>query len=330
MDVLCIGEALIDFVSRERGATLVTATEYSAATGGAPANVAAGLAVLGRASGLIATVGDDVFGTKIEDDLNAVGIDCCLRHDPDHFTTLAFVKQGATGDRNFDFNPGAHDYLLPDQVDEDWVRSARVLHYGSISLRTPLSREATLKAIRTAKDAGVLCSCDPNWRPALWSDVEAGRAAMREAIGYADILKISDADLHVAAPGIEDYAEALTAAGFQGQLVAVTLGAQGTWYRAGDRTGQVPSPAVQVIETTGAGDSFLAALLDSLLTINLDFDAISDAALRLMMQRACAAGALTATGFGAIPSLPDAASIDSMLRIMAMSRTADATASNGG
>ena len=100
MDVLCIGEALIDFVSRERGQTLVTASQYTAATGGAPANVAAGLARLGRHARLIATVGDDAFGRKIAYDLEAAGVDCVLRLDPDHFTTLAFVKQGAEGDRD--------------------------------------------------------------------------------------------------------------------------------------------------------------------------------------------------------------------------------------
>ncbi|MBI5958014.1 MAG: carbohydrate kinase, partial [Chloroflexi bacterium] len=144
MDVLCIGEALIDFVSRERGASLMTASQYSAATGGAPANVAAGLAKLGRRTRIITTVGDDAFGRKIISDLQAVGVDCAARVDPDHFTTLAFVKQGAGGDRDFEFNSGAHDYLLPEQVTADDVRAARVLHYGSISLRAPDSREATL------------------------------------------------------------------------------------------------------------------------------------------------------------------------------------------
>ena len=160
MDVLCLGEALIDFVSRERGATLVTATQYTAATGGAPANVAAGLSKLGRHARLVATVGDDAFGRKIVNDLEQAGVDCALRMDPDHFTTLAFVKLGAEGDRDFDFSPGAHDYLLPEQVPADDVRKARA-HYGTISLRTPISRETTLTRSGRQK-AGVVCSCDPS------------------------------------------------------------------------------------------------------------------------------------------------------------------------
>jgi fructokinase len=317
MDVLCIGEALIDFVSRERGATLVTATQYAAATGGAPANVAAGLAKLGRRAGLIATVGDDVFGRKILHDLEAVDVVCALRMDPDHFTTLAFVKQGAEGDRDFQFSSGAHDYLLPEQITAELVQQVRVLHYGSISLRTPASRDATLKAIHLAKEAGVVTSCDPNWRADLWPDQNAGRAAMCEAISLADILKISDADLCFLSPEFgTDYGPALEAVGFRGQLVAVTLGRDGAWYRAGGRTGHVSSPHVQVIETTGAGDAFTAALIDSLLRHDLNIETLDDDTLRKIMQRACAAGALTATGYGAIPSLPDAASIDALLRMV--------------
>lgn len=317
MDVLCIGEALIDFVSRERGATLVTATQYTAATGGAPANVAAGLARLNRHARLVATVGDDVFGLKIENDLQVIGVDCALRKDPDHFTTLAFVKQGAEGDRDFQFSAGAHDHLLPDQISAQDVQQARIVHYGSISLRAEASRETTLKAIRLAKEAGVLTSCDPNWRADLWPDKDQGRAAMCEAVAHADILKISDADLAFLAPDTgTDYPAALESIGFQGRLAAVTLGRDGSWYRAGAKVGRVPSPHVQVVETTGAGDAFTAALLDGLLAHDLDLDGIDEDTLRGLVLRACAAGALTATGYGAIPSLPDVASIDALMRMV--------------
>ncbi|MBN2303385.1 MAG: carbohydrate kinase [Anaerolineae bacterium] len=327
MDVLCVGEALIDFVSRERGQTLVTATQYTAATGGAPANVAAGLAKLNRATTLIATVGDDAFGRKIQHDLETVGVTCQLRIDPDHFTTLAFVRQGKDGDRDFAFNPGAHDYLLPDQITAEDVQAARVVHYGSISLRTPESREATLKAIRLAKEAGVACSCDPNWRPALWPDADAGRAALHEAVAHADILKISDADLILMDPNhTQDYAAALERIGFKGWLATVTLGRGGAWYWAkgahGDRIGHVPTPYVRVVETTGAGDAFLSALLDCLLRHDLNIAAINDDTLRGIVLRACAAGALTATGYGAIPSLPDAAGIDALLRMASVGSAA--------
>jgi fructokinase len=94
------------------------------------------------------------------------------------------------------------------------------------------------------------------------------------------------------------------------------LGADGTWYKAGSRTGQVPSPHVVVVETTGSGDAFTAALLDSLIARRFDLGSIGDDELREIMLRACAAGALTATGYGAIPSLPGAKEIDALLRMM--------------
>jgi sugar/nucleoside kinase (ribokinase family) len=303
----------------------VTATQYAAATGGAPANVAAGLTKLGRHARLIATVGDDAFGRKIQHDLQTIGVDCALRTDPDHFTTLAFVKQGVEGDRDFEFNAGAHDYLLPDQINPTDVNQALALHYGSISLRTGVSREATMKAIQLAKEAGVACSCDPNWRPSLWADKEAGKAAMLDAISHADILKISDVDLECIVPDESDYAVALEKAGFKGRMAAVTLGKDGSWYKAGDRSGRVASPTVQVVETTGAGDAFTAALLDGLINCQMDPNCLNDEDLRRLVQRACAAGALTATGYGAIPSLPDTKSIDAMLRMVSMG---EKTASN--
>jgi fructokinase len=324
MDVLCIGEALIDFVSRERGESLVTAMQYSAATGGAPANVAAGLAKLHRQARLIATVGDDAFGRKILADLQALGVECTLRIDADHFTTLAFVMQGMGGDHDFEFNSGAHDYLLSEQVTEHDVRAAKVLYYGSISLRCPQSRETTLKAIRLAKEAGVLTACDPSWRPHLWADRAAGLAAMREAIAQADFLNISGGEMALLSPDTgDDFAAGLRNIGFKGQLAAVTLGRNGAWYQAGQRTGQVPTPQVKVVETTGAGDAFTAALLDGLLEHETLIRDLSDETLRRLMLRACAAGALTATGYGAIPSLPDDASIDALLRMVSLTNGAN-------
>ncbi len=312
-----MGGPLIFFFAGGRAKPRAPPAHSPAAGGGAPANVAAGLAKLGRQAALIATVGQDAFGDRICHDLEAVGVACHLRVDPDHFTTLAFVKQGAEGDRDFAFSSGAHDHLLPEQVTAELVQSARVLHYGSISLRTPVSREATLKAIELAKAAGVVCSCDPNWRADLWPDEDAGRAAMTAAVAHADILKISDADLAFLDPEhTENYAAALSRTAFNGRLATVTLGRLGAWYQAGDQTGQVPSPHVQVVETTGAGDAFLAALLDRLLDYDLDVAGLDDEALRSIMLRASAAGALTATGYGAIPSLPDAASIDALLRMI--------------
>lgn len=322
MDVICIGEALVDFVSRERGKTLVSANEYSAATGGSPANVAAGLAKLNRRSRMVATVGDDVFGEKILNDLQDAGVDCALRMDAEHFTTLAFVKQGASGKRDFDFSSGAHDYLLPEQVNADVINGARVLHYSSIGLRSSFSREATLKAIGLAREVGVVTACDPNWRPALWPDPEQGRAAMFEAVSHADVLKISLADLAFMTPDpAPNFAAALEAIGFKGRLAVVTLGRDGAWYKRGDVEDQVPSPSVQVVDSTGAGDGFMAALLDSLLNYDMNIETIEPEALRTIMLRASAAGALTTTGFGAIPSLPDQASIDTLLRFMNLGST---------
>lgn len=319
MDVLCIGEAVVDFVSQERGESLVSAAQYTAATGGAPANVAAGLARLNRHARLIATVGSDVYGDKIIHDLEAVGVDCAMRRAEHHFTTLAFVRHKPEGGREFIFNVGAHERLIPDQVTAEAVSQARILHYGSVSLRTENTRETVYKAIRLAKEAGAVTSYSPDWRPHLWDRPEEGYAVIREAVAQADILRTSLPDLSFMVPDHgDDYVAALRSAGFVGRLAVVTLGRAGAWYMAGDRTGQVPSPVVKVMDTTGSGDAFTAALLDSLLDYDLAIESMSGDDLDRAMGRACAAGALTATGFGAIPSLPDDRQIDALIRMVGL------------
>ena len=135
-----------------------------------------------------------------------------------------------------------------------------------------------------------------NWRRSVAGSQVGPRHARRSLRRHPPI---SDADLEFLAPDHSgDYATELAAIGFSGRLAAVTLGADGTWYKAGARTGQVPSPHVVVVETTGSGDAFTACLLDSLIPRRFDLDSISDDELRGILRRACAAGALTATGYG--------------------------------
>ncbi len=321
MDVLCIGEALIDFVSHARVDSLVDATQYDAATGGAPANVAAGLAKFNRHARLISTVGSDVYGDKIIHDLEAVGVDCSMRRAEHHFTTMAFVRHIPDGGREFIFNVGAHERLIPEQVTDDDLKNTRVLHYGSVSWRAENTRQTVLKAIDLAKKYGVVISCSPDWRPNLWETPEDGTAAMCEAIEHADVIRTSLNDLGQLVPDHGgDYAAAIKSVGFQGRLAVITLGSAGAWYTTGDRTGQVPTPAVKVVDTTGSGDAFTATLLDSLLDHDLAVDTMSEEELDRVMYRACAAGALTATGYGAIPSLPDDEQIAALMRMVEWSR----------
>jgi fructokinase len=304
-DVVCLGELLIDFVPTVTGTSLIDAPAFKKAPGGAPANVAVGLARLGTPSAFMGKVGDDPFGHFLAQILADAGVDIRpLRYSCDARTALAFVSLRADGEREFMFyrHPSADMLFAPEEVDRDALRQARALHYGSISLIDEPARSATLEAIATARAAGGLISCDPNLRLALWPDPEAARAGLRLAMSRAQVVKISDEELRFLT-GSDDPAAARERLWHdQLELMVVTLGAAGCVYFAPDFDGVVVGFSVESVDTTGAGDGFVAGLLHGLLQ---DRQAVRDQQrLREICRFACAVGALTTTERGAIPALP--------------------------
>ena len=160
-DVVCLGEALIDFIPLESGVSLMDVSGFRKAPGGAPANVAAGLAKLGRPSAFVGKVGDDAFGRFLERTFADSDVDTSrMLFDETARTGLAFVSLTAAGVPEFMFyrNPSADMLLAPEELDADFIRSAKAFHYGSITLISEPSRSATLAAIRHASEAGLLIS----------------------------------------------------------------------------------------------------------------------------------------------------------------------------
>ena len=305
VDVVCLGELLIDFVPTVTGTSLIDAPAFKKAPGGAPANVAVGLARLGTPSAFMGKVGDDPFGRFLAQILAEAGVDVGpLRFSDAARTALAFVSLRADGEREFTFyrHPSADMLFTPEEVDVEAIRGARALHYGSISLISEPSRGATLHAIEIARAAGCLISCDPNLRLALWPDAEAAREGLRLAMSQAQVVKISDEELRFLT-GSDDPAAARQQLWHDRlQLLVVTLGAAGCVYFVPDCEGVVVGFSVQSIDTTGAGDGFVAGLLHGLIR---DPAAVRDQQrLREICRFACAVGALTTTERGAIPALP--------------------------
>ena len=197
-DVICLGELLIDFVPTVTPTSLVDAPAFKKAPGGAPANVAVGLARLGTTSAFMGKVGDDPFGHFLADTLAAAGVDVStLCFTAQARTALAFVSLRADGDREFMFyrHPSADMLFTPEEVDAAALGTARALHYGSISMISEPSRSATLHAIEVAKQSGCLISCDPNLRLPLWPDAASARDGMLQALAKAQVVKISDSEL---------------------------------------------------------------------------------------------------------------------------------------
>jgi fructokinase len=313
-DALTLGELLIDFVSTESGVSLIEAPAFEKAAGGAPANVAVGLARLGIKSGFIGKVGDDDFGHFLARTLEQNGVDLSgLRYSSQARTMLAFVSVAADGERDFMFyrHPSADMLLRPDELDRDYIGSARLLHHGSISLISEPSRSATLAAIRAAEEQGLCISYDPNLRPALWPSLPAARKGLLEAWTTAHVIKLSHEELAFLSYDDDWVRGARKLWHDRLRLLIVTDGPRGCNYVTPTSRGHVPAYNVDVIDTTGAGDGFVAGLLAGLLQNERAWENRKD--LEQVLRLANAVGALTTTRRGAIPALPTGADVSALL-----------------
>ena len=313
---LCIGELLIDFVSTTPDVTLAAAPGFVKAPGGAPANVAVGLAKLGIDAGFIGKVGADAFGDFLRETLaqNRVNTDSLIA-DATARTTLAFIATRSDGMKDITFyrHPGADIRLSPDELDADAIQSAALFHYGSVGLSHSPSREATLEAIKAAKTGGALLSYDANLRLMLWDDADDAKRWIWEVMPYADVVKISEEEWEFIMGDVSFATGAKRILEQQGaSLVVITLGEKGCYYTNGSAEGAVDGFAAKVVDTLGAGDAFVAAMLSQLLQ-HENLHSLDPSQLNAIMRYANAAGALATQKVGVIPALPTAAEIEAFL-----------------
>jgi len=312
--VISHGEMLIDFVSTVNGVSLIEAPSFLKAPGGAPANVAVGLARLGVSAGFMGQVGDDAFGHFLAQTLRENNVDvAALRFSREARTMLAFVSLRVDGERDFMFyrHPSADMLYSVADVDVDYIRSARAFHFGTISLISEPARSATLQAVKMAREADLLISFDPNLRLNLWPDADAARAAMRSGWSLAHVIKVSEEELEFLSQ-TADLTEAARKLWHDDlRVLIITRGKAGCRYVTAAFNGEVAGFSVTVTDTTGAGDGFVAGLLKGLLAqpdAHLDKDR-----LRVICRYANAVGALTTTRRGAIPALPTAEQVEAFL-----------------
>lgn len=303
-DVIALGELLIDFTMNgqsEQGNNM-----FEACPGGAPCNVLALLNKMGKKTAFIGKVGKDQFGALLRDTIREAGIDASnLMVDENVNTTLAFVHTFPDGDREFSFyrNPGADMMLTADEVNPEVVKDTKVFHFGTLSMTHEGVREATKKAVETAKANGCLVSFDPNLRPPLWSSLDLAKEQMEYGFGKCDILKISDNEIQFVS-GKEDYDEGIAylQETYNIPLILLTMGKDGSRaYYKGMRV-ERPGFSVKAIETTGAGDTFCGSSLNYL--VDHDFENLTEEQLGEMLTFANAAAALVTTKKGAIKAMP--------------------------
>ncbi|EXB79997.1 putative fructokinase-4 [Morus notabilis] len=312
--IVSFGEMLIDFVPTESGVSLAEAPGFLKAPGGAPANVAIAITRLGGNAAFVGKLGDDEFGHMLAGILKENGVSADgINFDEGARTALAFVTLRADGEREFMFyrNPSADMLLRPEELNLELIKSAKVFHYGSISLIVEPCRSAHIKAMKAAKEAGALLSYDPNLRLPLWPSAEEAREQILSIWGKAEVIKVSDVELEflTGRDKIDDAALLLWHPNLK--LLLVTLGEHGCRYFTKSFRGSVDAFRVNTVDTTGAGDSFVGALLSKIVD---DHSIIEDEArLREVLKFANACGAITTTKKGAIPALPPETEVRALL-----------------
>lgn len=306
VEVVALGELLIDFTLQHTDPAGYPV--MAAHPGGAPANFLAALSRYGVKTALLAKVGDDAFGRLLTRTLQSEGVDIsAVRKDSEVFTTLAFVTLDEKGDRQFSFarKPGADTCLRPEELDPNLIRSARVFHFGSLSLTHEPVRSTTRQALRLAKERGCLITYDPNYRPALWDCPEQAKEQMLWGLEQADVVKLSEEELKfLLGTDVAQGAQRLLEE-YDLQLVFVTMGEQGCYFANRQCCGEVPALCdLSVVDTTGAGDIFFGAALSRLLRYSEMPQELREAQLRYVAAFATAAAGLSTQKAGGISSIP--------------------------
>ena len=262
--LLSCGDALVDFLPVKsvdgRDAAVPVA-------GGSCLNIAVGMARLGAPAGFVGGISTDLFGRIIADHALASKVDLRYATRSDHQTTLAFVRTVAgepqyafydeqTASRNWTYRPGSIAY-----------DAIQAIHVGSTTLANATGAAETLAMVEDARGS-VTISFDPNCRPNLVQHKTSYVARMDAFAALADIVRMSDVDFEFLYGGGDDAGRAKALIGAGTSLVVVTRGMNGAraWHRKGHVV-DVPAPAVDVVDTVGAGDSFQAALLFALRAI---------------------------------------------------------------
>jgi fructokinase len=319
LDVVCFGETLVDFLPSAPGQRVRDVPAWHPCTGGSPANVAVGLARLGMRPAMLGVVGSDEFGHFLRERLASEGVDVShLRQTDEARTGLVFISLDARGERSFTyFRTRSAEFLLgAADVDPGFLLRAKAVHCGSNSLHHQEAREATVRMLELARGAGRIVSCDPNLRLHAWADPSELKGQLARMLPLCTVVKLSEEEIGFAT-GTDVPDEALARLAALGvMLPVVTLGERGAvllW--KGERI-HVPAPRVTVLDTTGAGDGFVAALLHGLVRWYGDARTLSGASreeLTALTTFACDVGARVVQRFGAVEGLPRAEELTAVM-----------------
>lgn len=267
IDVLCVGEAVVDLAPARPGARIGDGSPVVPMLGGGPANTAVGLAHLGRRVGLCGRLGDDAWGRFCEARLRSAGVDVSgIVWDPVRPTGVVFMDVARSGQARFlSYRRGAAERALePADLPAEHLARARLIHLGTNPLLAPRGAQALDHVVSTARRHKVRVSLDANLRPHLWPTAQACVAAAGRLIARVDVLKatLSEGRLLTGADAPEEVAARLSALG--PAVVALTLAEEGCVISCDGEVGRHAALAARVVDETGAGDAFMAGLLSCL------------------------------------------------------------------
>jgi len=302
--ILCIGEALIDMICTDKGSSLSDGNNFLKKAGGAPTNVAAAIAALGGNVELAAKVGTDPFGRHIIDVMQSFGVSTkWILQDENFFTTFAFVSLMENGERDFYFNRGADGQLSRQEVEDIDLDEFSIIHFGSATGFLPGPLQAAYQGLmQKALQQNIFISFDPNYRHLLFkNDTQSFIDQSLNFLESCHFFKVSDEEamLITGKPTLEDAVFVLQQK--TKSVFAITLGKEGTMLGINNGTVIIPSIPVSPVDTTGAGDAFVGAVLYQL--SNLSFNemlTLNEDAWKDVVHNANKAGARTCEYMGAM------------------------------
>lgn len=304
MKILCIGEALIDMICTDVGKSLTEGQQFLKKAGGAPANVAAAIAALGGKVELAAKVGADPFGKHLVDVMQSFGAGTSfMLKDEDHFTTIAFVSLMENGERDFYFNRGADGQLNRQEIEDIDLHTFSIAHFGSATafLPGPL-QSAYVGLLQKCLHEDIFISFDPNYRNLLFQHNKQSFIDQSwNFLKHCHFFKVSDEEAMMLTGNatVEDAAQTFLQK--TNAVFAITLGKDGTMLGLNNATEIIGSIAVKPVDTTGAGDAFVGAVLHQLSDKKLDaIQALSLHEWRQIIYNANKAGGRTCEYMGAM------------------------------
>ncbi|ELD0512280.1 aminoimidazole riboside kinase [Escherichia coli] len=294
--VWVLGDAVVDLLPESDGRLLPC-------PGGAPANVAVGIARLGGTSGFIGRVGDDPFGALMQRTLLTEGVDITyLKQDEWHRTSTVLVDLNDQGERSFTFMVRPSADLFLETTDLPCWRHGEWLHLCSIALSAEPSRTSAFTAMTAIRHAEGFVSFDPNIREDLWQDEHLLRLCLRQALQLADVVKLSEEEWRLISGKTQNDRDICALAKeYEIAMLLVTKGAEGVVVCYRGQVHHFAGMSVNCVDSTGAGDAFVAGLLTGLSSTGLSTD---EREMRRIIDLAQRCGALAVTAKGAMTALP--------------------------